>query len=108
MLTGWGSAALLAAIVQNPGKLRYVCNITGALKGFVPKEIVESDILVSNWGDNPAVSVAEGAMALLLGKLKDFHEQVMTLRDGFLLPTSIASRKSPPFYKIYETFPPSP
>lgn len=80
-LTGWNSAPLPPAITNQPGKLKYVCNITGTMTGFVPKEIVESDILVSNWGDTPAIVIAEGTMTLLLTTLKDLHRQIVTIRE---------------------------
>jgi phosphoglycerate dehydrogenase-like enzyme len=81
LLTGWGHVGIPPQLAKDPGKLRYVCNLTGELSGFVPKEIVESDIIVSNWGDTPAIAIAEGAMALLLGTMKDFHAQVMNIRE---------------------------
>ena len=81
-ITGWNSASLPTALAENPGKLGYVCNLTGTMSGFVPSEIVASPIKVSNWGDCPSFSIAEGAMALLLSTLKDVHAQVMSLREG--------------------------
>lgn len=81
-ITGWNSASLPAALGKSPGRLGYVCNLTGTMNGFVPSEIVESSIKVSNWGDSPSFSIAEGAMALLLSTLKDIHAQVMSLREG--------------------------
>ncbi|MBT3275276.1 MAG: hypothetical protein HN368_19130, partial [Spirochaetales bacterium] len=80
-ITGWDSSPLPAAIVDSPGTLRYVCNVTGEMSAFVPVEIISSDILVSNWGDTPAISIAEGTVALLLAVLKDMHRQVMEIRD---------------------------
>ena len=81
-LTGWESAPLPAAIADAPGALRYICHITGQMREFVPKRIIESDILVSNWGDTPAISVAEGTMALLLSVIKDLHQQIADIREG--------------------------
>jgi phosphoglycerate dehydrogenase-like enzyme len=81
-LTGWDSAPLPAAIVDDPGALRYVCNLTGEMSRFVPAEIIASDILVSNWGDSPAISIAEGTVALLLSVLKDLHRQIVDIREG--------------------------
>ncbi|MFO7821122.1 MAG: NAD(P)-dependent oxidoreductase [Lentisphaeria bacterium] len=80
-LTGWNSCPLPAAIAEDPGKLKYVCNITGEMSGFVPREIIASDILVSNWGDTPAIAIAEGTVTLLLATLKDLHHQIMKIRE---------------------------
>lgn len=85
-LTGWNSSPLPAAVADNPGKLKYVCNITGEMSGFVPPEIIDSDISVSNWGDTPAIAIAEGSVALLLAVLKDLHHQIIEIRqDGWAL-----------------------
>ena len=60
-LVGWNCSAIPAGIVKSPGRLRYVCNVTGEMGGFVPREVIDSDILVSNWGDSPAVVVEHPA-----------------------------------------------
>ena len=81
-ITGWNSAGLPAALAENPGKLGYICNLTGTMANFVPEAIAASSIKLSNWGDSPSFCIAEGAMALLLASLKDIHAQVMNLREG--------------------------
>ena len=84
LLLGWGSAPVPPAIAREPGALRYVCNITGEMKKWVPPELVESGLPITNWGDAPAGAVAEGAMTLLLAVLKDLHKQVQSIRrDGW-------------------------
>ena len=82
LLTCWSSAATPACLAADPGKLSYVCNVTGTVRHWVPLEIVEAGIPVTNWGDAPAQSVAEGAVALLLATLKDLHERIRIVRDG--------------------------
>ena len=86
LLLGWGASTVPPAIARNPGALRYICNITGEMKGWVSPEIIDSGLPVTNWGDALAPSVAEGAMTLLLAVLKDLHQQVQTIRrDGWNL-----------------------
>lgn len=86
LLLGWGSAPVPDAVVRQPGALRYICNVTGEMKKWVSPELVESAIPVTNWGDAMAGAVAEGAMALLLGVLKDLHLRTqMVRRDGWYL-----------------------
>jgi phosphoglycerate dehydrogenase-like enzyme len=86
LLLGWGSAPVPPAIARDPGSLRYICNITGQMKEWVTPELVESGLPITNWGDAPAASVAEGAMALLLAVLKDLHLRIQTVRrDGWHL-----------------------
>ncbi len=81
VLTMWGSMPVPEAVVENPGKLRYACNITGELKKYIPEKIIESEIYVTNWGDAPANEVAEGAVCLLLAVLKDLHIKIMNVRN---------------------------
>ena len=65
LLTMWGSRPIPAALASDPGRVRYILNLTGTCREFVPVEVVRSSIPVTNWGDAPARAVAEGAMALL-------------------------------------------
>ena len=73
LLTGWGSAKAPACLAEDPGKLKYICNLTGSVTPFVPLELIEAGVRVTNWGDNNANEVAEGAMSLLLAKRKGMH-----------------------------------
>ncbi len=73
VLTKWGARPIPAALASEPGKVRYILNLTGTCRAFVPLEIIRSGIPVTNWGDAPARAVAEGVMALLLGVLKDLR-----------------------------------
>jgi len=82
LLTCWGSSPVPVAVARECGRLRYVCNVTGTLRHWIPIEIIEAGIPVTNWGDAPADEIAEGAMALLLATLKDLHRQVMAVRRG--------------------------
>ena len=82
LLTGWGSANVPKDVAREPGRLEYVCNVTGSVRPFVPIEVVEAGIPVTNWGDAPAGRLAEGAMTLLLATLKDLHQQIECVRAG--------------------------
>lgn len=82
LLTGWGSVTVPASLAQNPGKLRYICHLTGTVEGIIPAEIFQAGLPVTNWGDAPAFPVAEGALALLLACLKQLPEQQIVKRTG--------------------------
>jgi phosphoglycerate dehydrogenase-like enzyme len=89
LLTSWGSAKIPPSVAAQPGKLRYLCNITGEMKGWVPPELVATGLPITNWGDAPAFGMAEGAMTLLLATLKDLHQQIQRIRgDGWALDTA--------------------
>jgi phosphoglycerate dehydrogenase-like enzyme len=65
-LAGHGTTPLPKCLAEDRGSLEYICGITGTMRPFVPVELVDPGIPLTNWGDAPANGVAEGAMALLL------------------------------------------
>lgn len=81
-LAGWDSVELPISLVKDRGRLKYICGITGGMRPFVPLELVEAGIPLTNWGDAPAWEVAEGAMLLLLACLKSMHGRIVRMRDG--------------------------
>jgi phosphoglycerate dehydrogenase-like enzyme len=46
--------------------LRYICNLTGTIQGWIPREYLEAGIRVTNWGNGPMWFLAEGALMLML------------------------------------------
>lgn len=83
LLTMWKSPRVPDSLATNPGRLRYICNITGEMRAFISQALVESPHLtVTNWGDAPAFAVAEGAMALLMYGLKSLGVHAQSQRDG--------------------------
>lgn len=76
LITNWASRRIPDALVADPGNVRYILNIGGTCKACVPVEMIRKGIPVTNWGDTPARSVAEGAMALLLAVLKDLRGRI--------------------------------
>jgi len=85
-LTAWGSSALPIELSTERGNLEYICHITGTLRMYVPLELIDAGIPVTNWGDAPAKPIAEGAMTLLLATLKDMHRRVQLVRSGGWAP----------------------
>ena len=86
LLTGWGARPVPPAIAKDPGQLGYICNVTGSMRQFIPLELVESDIPVTNWGDAPANRLAEGAVTLLLACVKNLRLRIETVQqDGWRL-----------------------
>lgn len=81
-LTGYNSTPVPISLADDPGRLKYICNISGSIKDWIPAEIANSSIIVSNWGDAPAFVIAEGAVALLMAVLKDIREQIEEIRGG--------------------------
>ncbi|MCC5806406.1 MAG: hypothetical protein JJU00_08780 [Opitutales bacterium] len=82
LVTAWDAPALPESLAADPGRLRYICHVNGAIRSYVPRAWVERGMAVSNWGPAPARRVAEGALALLLGSLKQLSEHVIAKRSG--------------------------
>ena len=82
LLTGWGSVAVPATVADDRGLLEYICHLTGEMSRIIPLDVICSGIPVTNWGDAPAFSVAEAALALLLACLKNLRPHIETKRNG--------------------------
>jgi hypothetical protein len=65
LITMWGARPIPPALAHDPGRVRYILNLTGTCRPYIPIEVIRGRIAVTNWGDAPARAVAEGAMALL-------------------------------------------
>ena len=82
LLTMWRSPHIPNELAQNPGKLRWICNITGEISRWIDIDIVESPhITVTNWGNAPAYGIAEGAFALLMAVIKEIPLHIKTTKD---------------------------
>jgi phosphoglycerate dehydrogenase-like enzyme len=72
LLSGWctpplaepGDSATLAT-------LGYVCHLGGAVRTLVPRSLIERGLTVTNWGSLAAPAVAEHALLLILGALRN-------------------------------------
>lgn len=83
LLTMWASPHVPNELADDPGKLRYICNITGEISKWIDREIVESThITITNWGDAPAYGIAEGAMTLLLAVMKNIPYYIHAAGEG--------------------------
>jgi len=81
-MTMWGSPPIPDELADNPGKLRYICNITGEMTRWISPKIIESPhFTVTNWGDAPAFVVAEGAFALLMAVMKKIPDHIRNSRS---------------------------
>ena len=50
--------------------LRYVCHLTGSVKGLVSRDMIRDGLIVSNWGNTISHTIAEHALLLILGALR--------------------------------------
>jgi len=70
VMTGWRSPLLTPEILQANPQVRYLVNLTGELKRYVHRDCITQGLLVTNWGDVPAASVAEGTLMMTLASLR--------------------------------------
>jgi phosphoglycerate dehydrogenase-like enzyme len=67
LLTAWGSPRLPLSLLARPSRrLCYICNLTGTIQGWIPREYLEAGVVVTNWGNGPMWFLAEGALMLML------------------------------------------
>ena len=86
LITSWGARATPATLAVDPGRLRYICHLTGAMGAYIPVELIESAIPVTYWGDAQSRPVAEGAVLLLLASLKGLRERIDNVEAGHWNP----------------------
>lgn len=82
LLGAWGSLRLPDALAADSGNVRLLCCVTGGVRGFVTPAHIDAGLPVTNWGDQSANPIAEGAMCLLLAVLKGLHANIVSVRSG--------------------------
>lgn len=98
LVTCWATPALPAAFLDDPAcPLRYVCHLAGAVRQLVPRPFLERGGLVSNWGGVVAPEVAEHALLLILGALRNIpawrpYLETPRARTAASAPEVIATR----------------
>lgn len=71
-LTGWLTPPLPESLLAQPDrKLKYICNLTGSIKRWIPRCYLEQSIRVTNWGDGPMWYLAEGNLMLMLALTRE-------------------------------------
>lgn len=72
LLTAWSTPRLPLAWLRAPEcSLRYICHLTGSVRGLVPRAFLETGGTVTNWGTLAAAAVAEHALLLGLAALRN-------------------------------------
>jgi phosphoglycerate dehydrogenase-like enzyme len=70
VITGWGAPRLTRTVQKENPQLKYMCNMTGAVRGMLDKDCIEAGLLVTNWGNLIGPTVAEGALMGILSCLR--------------------------------------
>jgi phosphoglycerate dehydrogenase-like enzyme len=84
LLTAWQAPPLNGTIRPIDLKsLRYVCHLAGSVRRLVPPELVARGLLVTNWGNSIANTVAECTLMLALMALRRASYWAVAMhRDG--------------------------
>lgn len=74
LLCSWSTPKIApAAIRPMGGTVEYVCNVTGSVRHLVDRAMIAAGLLVTNWGPLIAPQVAEHALLLILGALRNIR-----------------------------------
>lgn len=74
LVTGWSTPRIPKEWALSPDSpLRYICHVAGSLRNVASREFFEAGIVMSNWGAKVAYTVAEHAMLLVLGALRNLR-----------------------------------
>ncbi|MCU0788066.1 MAG: hydroxyacid dehydrogenase [Verrucomicrobia bacterium] len=71
LVSAWQTPPLNGPLEPDDVKsLRYVCYLAGSVRKLVPRELVDRGLIVTNWGNTIAATVAECALMLILMALR--------------------------------------
>ncbi len=70
LVTAWKAPRLLDDPDALPASVKYICNVTGSIKGIVSRPMLENGLLVTNWGNAISHTIAEHALLLTLASLR--------------------------------------
>lgn len=83
LVSGWMTPALPEDTLERVPELKYVCHLAGSVKGTVSNGLLEQGLLVSNWGNSVARTVAECGLMLAIASLRRVsHWSIQMHRHG--------------------------
>lgn len=83
ILTAWSARLVPEEWALAPGNpLRYICHITGGVRHVVARGLIEHGIIVTNWGSMVGHTIAEHALLMVLGALRNVPFWPQCMREG--------------------------
>jgi phosphoglycerate dehydrogenase-like enzyme len=82
LVTAWATRDLPVDLRARCPDLRYICHLTGTMRGKIPRDLIEQGLLVTNWGGSSAPTVAEHALLLTLACLRDLASHQANLHGS--------------------------
>lgn len=71
LMTAWSAPKIPVDWAESADMpLRYICHITGSVRSFVSRALIERGVRVTNWGPSINHTVAEHAMLMVLALLR--------------------------------------
>jgi len=90
LVTCWSTPALPEKwLLVDDCPLRYVCHVTGSVRGVVPRAFLERGGHVTNWGGIASPQVAEHALLLALAALRSLPQWRTTPWGGDGMPATV-------------------
>lgn len=81
LLAGWCTPPL-ETLGESSNFPDYVCHLGGSVRSVVPRSLLERGAVVTNWGALVAPAVAEHALLLILGSLRNMAHWPKYMRDS--------------------------
>jgi phosphoglycerate dehydrogenase-like enzyme len=100
LISAWQTPPLNGPINAHELKsLRYVCYLAGSVRRLVPRELVANGLIVTNWGNSIAATVAECTLMLMLMALRRASHWAIAMhregawKDGATMTQSLIGRR---------------
>ncbi|OHB51595.1 MAG: hypothetical protein A2Y10_03095 [Planctomycetes bacterium GWF2_41_51] len=70
LLTAWSTKPLPVDLLEQAPSLKYIAHVCGTVCGFIPREVIQKGLVVTNWGDSITRTVAEHCLLQILACLR--------------------------------------
>lgn len=70
LLTAWSTKRLPEDIMDAVPSLQYVAHVCGSVRGIIPRNLIQQGLIVTNWGELAARTVAEHCLLQVLSCLR--------------------------------------
>jgi len=77
LITFWGSGKLTPEILGENPQLKYMCHISGTVRGQLDRECLKAGLLVTNWGGVISRTISEASLMMILASLRRVTEMTM-------------------------------
>lgn len=95
IVSSWG---IPPVPVDVPPELHYICHLCGAVRHWLPRQVMERGVLVTNWGSAISRTIAECTLMLTLCALRRVTQHTLSMHqkkewDAAMSPCSLFGRR---------------